>query len=1471
MPARELNGVRKLGTLSRTTHEAAGPTGSHGSAVAAGAGYHQSLHAAWLHLDQHHHRRHLHHRCCCLLHLRRCLTTSSVATEAPTPSTTPTSSATPSASTTSSTTSSTTPPAAPSTTLAPLDPTVAAFALCAPCLRALPSHNCCLLLLPLLLATAAAATGCCYCCPTCPRCSALPYPAWPLPALHCCWPLPLLLLAAATTALLARTAQRCPTLPGRRQRCRASATTAGHCHCCYWPLPLLPCLHALLSTALPCLAAAIDALLSATANAATGCCHCCCRALPLLLLTAATAALPARTGQRCPALPGRRQCCPAHCPALQLREWAPSLLLLAATDCHGHYHCPTSAAAKCAGVSLAAAASRHHEWAVRWGATTGGTCEYTPAGSAASRREGSGGGQQQQQQCPLETLSLQQQRPLGTLSPQQLHEWAVRWGSPGGGGFRGASRCFFRNCTTVTLLTAPVPITLADPSKGPVVARGATVLPCPAAPSGLLTSLHLPSFAKNFVATSVLQDQSVTVTQPRGELVAISTDSRTGEHLATFTRRHGSDLYTLTTESSRVAESGQVATSVEVAGSCLCRLLTHQTLLWHHCLGHPSLPRLHGMHSCLLVSGLPRSLPPLPRLLAPPCLPCVEGRQRTAPHSSFPPTTAPLQTLHMDVWGPARSKEEVHGVLIRWIHVVRRQIRAQFQQDLPVLRLHFDRGGEFSSSLLEDFSGAEGICQTFTLPASPQNNGIAERRIGLVMEVARTSIVHAVAPHFLWSFAVRYAVEQLNLWPRVSHPETSPTLRWTGEVGDASPFGSVCFYRLHPHRSSPVPLLPLALVSDPPPVAPLPPHGPAPSGAGAGGPGLSRQEALSPERLREWAVQWGSLGGGASRVRTSRAGGAGTTGATGGTQGIAAVGAAVGSPGSRRQEPLSPEWLYEWAVRWGSPSGGAGRAGAAGFGGAGPGGASAGVPGVGCVGGTGIGGTGAAGGSRGAGPRGASAGVTGVGRAGGTGTRGTGDVGGTGGAGGAATGGGAGGSAGATTQRQQFALRHLLTLLPAATEFPVAGSAHPLLFPPTLQSHPQLLPGSPLPAPSPHTALKESFTQRREPASRPVTPVRSHRVVRPCPPHVPGTHIMALRPSSVPQRVVLPSPPLSSLPHVPDPKSDLVRTASPTVTRLLATVVTGPSFESATASALVAELVDFAALCRLDHAFELECLAAASPHLASKLLCPEAEPDSLDIPTPRSYADAITVPPPGANIVDGMWIFRVKRPPDSLPAFKARYGSLHKAIWLRRPRGFTGSFPEGTQWSLRQPAYGLRQAPHLVKAELHERHTCTDLGPSALRLLVLLATVHSSVYRPLALSSTFERVPSWLATWLPVDTKSCEAEIYARAMASLELRGLTYLLADLGEQPCSPPFPYVDNNDMIVLCQDQRLEHRMKHIALRYYLKRELQQRSQLRLAYVATQANTADVFTKALEYSDHQHFCTALGLVPTLPHLLVS
>ncbi|CAI5997260.1 unnamed protein product [Closterium sp. NIES-65] len=68
----------------------------------------------------------------------------------------------------------------------------------------------------------------------------------------------------------------------------------------------------------------------------------------------------------------------------------------------------------------------------------------------------------------------------------------------------------------------------------------------------------------------------------------------------------------------------------------------------------------------------------------------------------------------------------------------------------------------------------------------------------MVMDVARTSMMHAAAPHFLWPFAVRYTAHQLNLHPTVSRPAMSPVLLWTGKVGDASAFcvwGSRAFVR----------------------------------------------------------------------------------------------------------------------------------------------------------------------------------------------------------------------------------------------------------------------------------------------------------------------------------------------------------------------------------------------------------------------------------------------------------------------------------------------------------------------------------------------------------------------------------------------------------------------------------------------------------------------------------------------------
>ncbi|CAI7899081.1 unnamed protein product [Closterium sp. NIES-53] len=837
----------------------------------------------------------------------------------------------------------------------------------------------------------------------------------------------------------------------------------------------------------------------------------------------------------------------------------------------------------------------------------------------------------------------------------------------------------------------PVAVSLADPSGGPDLTHSSTVLLCPSAPSGLLSGLHLPLFSTNLVSGADLQDVWVDQFTPGGQRVTHCTCSRTGRHLATFTRRPGSSLYTLTTAPPPVPASGQVAASSQVfaaasrsspaSAPCLCRPLAHETLLWNNRLGHPSLPRLRSMASRALVSGLPRTLPPLPPGPAPTCVPCVEGRQRAAPHSSFPPTEAPLQTLHMDVWGPARvcgqgheryfllvvedysryttvfplrSKGEVTEVLIDWIRGARRQLSDSFSSDLPVLRLHSDRGGEFSSHLLRAFCRLEGIRQTFTLPASPQQNGIAERRIGMVMDVACTSMIHAAAPHFMWPFAVQYVAHQINLQPRVFLPETTPTLRWTGKVGDASAFrvwGSRAFVRDTTTEKLSSRAVPCVFLGFPPDAPGWQFYHPTSRRV------LSSQDVTFDESVSYYCLfpyrtaspppsplflapdpaEPVEVAVASDAARGAESGGAETGGAEfgGAETGGAASGGALGVPS--RREPLSPQRLREWYSRRGRVAAGAAGAGAAG--GAGGAGATGGAAGAGAAGGGA--GDGAAGGAAGAGAgAGAAGGGAGAGAAGGaTGA----------GAGGAATGAGAAGtggpgaegtgsvsavSGGAAQPRPYYVplLQQVLGSPPSPCPPP------PFLSPPPVQSQSQLQLASPVPGPSPYSGPTRGLMERREPESR--------------------THSMTLRPSTAPQRVPLPSPPTSSLHDGPDPESDSLRAASPTVTRFLATAVSDPLFESSAASALVAELVDFAAACRLDYAAssvaesesasvcppsvggecalstdvledrleDLECFAAASPHLVSMLLAPEGDPDALDIPTPRSYAEAIEGP-----------------------------------------------------------------------------------------------------------------------------------------------------------------------------------------------------------------------------------------------------
>ncbi|CAI7917310.1 unnamed protein product [Closterium sp. NIES-54] len=711
-----------------------------------------------------------------------------------------------------------------------------------------------------------------------------------------------------------------------------------------------------------------------------------------------------------------------------------------------------------------------------------------------------------------------------------------------------ASHCFFRDRTTLTSLPTQVSVALADPTSGPVTAHYTTTLPCPAVPSGCLTGFHVLSFSRNLVPTS--------------HQVAASP---------------------------QVAVSSQVPVTGLVSALCSCRSLAHPTVLWHHRMGHSSISHLCAISSQRLVLGLPRVLPLLPPSLAPPCGPSVEGRLRATPHSSsLCPATKPFETLHLDVWGPAShpspKRESFFLVVV--------DDYSRYTTMFPLAK----NSDETSTLIRWLLTSAD--TRSRCVSCLHSNRG------GLVMEIARTSMTHARAPHFLWPYAVLYAAHQLNLWSRVSRPVVSPTSLWTGSPCAASRFRvlgclalvrdtsadkilprsvpcvflgfpedssdytfyhpplrrffdsrdirfdeSVPYCVMYPCRGLPVPPPSLFLTSAPPlapPVQPSPP-GLAVSaksvfvrGPGSGGAGVGAEPVTA----------------GDSSLREAGVSGAVPWGATPG-------GAPSAGPGEPGTDPIT--------------SSGAGSGGGA---------------------------TGSLESAAGVGARGEKVGAAAAGATA------------AGGAAAAAAGEGAAAAAAAA----------------AATAAAATSSSCLCCFPSS---------SAPLSPPLSHT-----WPSRRSPRARPSSPV-------------PFTDLRtALFCSSAPRSSpsVLPSPlELALTASLSTLVTGYYHTYRPVLSRVLASLVTDPRASLSSVTALIAAVTEFASTRCLDYAtslvaaaptsplavrgesalgcdaledrqFELEFLAATSPHLCAMLLALEGDPNALDILTPRTYAEVVSGP-----------------------------------------------------------------------------------------------------------------------------------------------------------------------------------------------------------------------------------------------------
>ena len=231
-------------------------------------------------------------------------------------------------------------------------------------------------------------------------------------------------------------------------------------------------------------------------------------------------------------------------------------------------------------------------------------------------------------------------------------------------------------------------------------------------------------------------------------------------------------------------------------------LETDQAKLWHARIGHQNesiLVEMNRSHQLQIpqsqLNGLKNCV----------CTGCISGkgrrsrvRKRAAPEHL---ATETMQRIHLDLIGPFTAYDGKHKIksattmggnlyalLIveeysRSVHVELLKTKDEAAERVIAIvemwqnhtgkqlkEVHCDGGGEFINDELQSYLRDNGTRLTYTTANSPWHNGIVERMNGVIMEMARAMMAHAVAPLSLWGEAMNYAAFIHNNTPQ-------PTIR----------------------------------------------------------------------------------------------------------------------------------------------------------------------------------------------------------------------------------------------------------------------------------------------------------------------------------------------------------------------------------------------------------------------------------------------------------------------------------------------------------------------------------------------------------------------------------------------------------------------------------------------------------------------------------------------------------------------
>ena len=228
------------------------------------------------------------------------------------------------------------------------------------------------------------------------------------------------------------------------------------------------------------------------------------------------------------------------------------------------------------------------------------------------------------------------------------------------------------------------------------------------------------------------------------------------------------------------APAPALAPSSETRLSSYQKLL-QKALLWHSRLGHISLDLLKK--TARLSTGIPNL-----EAVKPSDFQCEEcAKTKAVRRLNAKPIAAPQKVLDriegdtFKITPPPLNKKPIGLILVdrksrfRWVILLRSKEAIEVFQAVKdlfkalknrfgryPLEFHFDGGLEAANALLKGYLARKGIKFSTSSPYTPEQNGLAERSIRVIVDRLRATLLASGLPQHLWCYILPAIVELVN-------------------------------------------------------------------------------------------------------------------------------------------------------------------------------------------------------------------------------------------------------------------------------------------------------------------------------------------------------------------------------------------------------------------------------------------------------------------------------------------------------------------------------------------------------------------------------------------------------------------------------------------------------------------------------------------------------------------------------------